>query len=177
MKKKCFFITLILTFALYSCNNPQENNSNNIELYSKSSFLYDTPSEFIEYLDSNSIDSFMNDDEITSQLYTTKEVYDHYYECYNQWIYEMDAVYESLMSQLPDEARNKLETSQKNWEESNKLTSELWLDIFNLSKGHGSGDDTMILIQNIDRVRNRTFLLAEYLYWLTGDFKFTYKEN
>jgi len=133
------------------------------------------PNEFIEYLYSNPIDRDMKKDEEKGKIYRTKDIYKFYMNYYNIWNNEMGIVYENLIDLLDDEAKTLLENSQIAWEDENINNSKLWSYVFDMSKGHGSGDSTMILLQSIDRIRIRTFLLAEYYYWTTNDFKFAYQ--
>jgi len=117
----------------------------------------------------------MKQEEENSRIYNTNDIYDFYSKYHTIWNNELDIVYEKLMYLLTVEAKEMLEKSQIAWEEENANNSKLWLQVFDATKGRGSGDATMILIQNIDRIRIRTFLLAEYYYWLTGDFAFEYR--
>lgn len=180
MKKVISLFILTLTFILLGCSNNEASNTNNNDIttqYDKLLFLYDTPSEFVEYLYSNPIDLAMKNEEESSGIYSTKDINEFYSKYYNIWYDEMDSIYDNLISQLTGEANEILKNSQKTWEEENQLDSELWWYIFDTSKGHGSGDSSMIIKQSIDRVRTRTFMLAEYYYWLTGNYEFTYESN
>ena len=142
-------------------------------LYDFSVFLYDTPLTFVEYLYSNQIDIDMKREE-DELFYTTLNLNAFFDKYYDIWYSEMNTVYESLLAQLSGNAKRMLEESQASWETDHQLTPYLWQETFDLSKGRGSGDYSMVLSQSINRVRQRTFLLAEYQYWLTGDFNFSY---
>lgn len=135
-------------------------------------FLGDTSLDFREYLYSNRIDAYMQ--EKGELLYTTRDINNWIESYYAIWKNEMNIVYENLLSQLSGEAREMLENSQASWEYMTKYNSYLWHEVFALSTGRGTGDASMILMQGVGKVRERTFLLAEYFYWLTGDFSFYY---
>lgn len=173
-----FIFMLMLAQILLGCNNEVSSKRENdiVTRYDKLLFLPDTPREFVEYLYSNPIDFTMKNEEETSVIYSTKDINELYSKYYNIWYDEMNTVYVNLENQLTGEAKELLEKSQKAWEEENQRDSELWWYVFDLSKGHGSGDTSMIVIQSMDRVRVRTFLLAEYYYWLTGDFEFEFPQ-
>jgi uncharacterized protein YecT (DUF1311 family) len=107
-------------------------------------------------------------------LYNTMEI-NAWVSKYNDiWENEMNAVYENVLEQLSSEAKDKLEESQASWESTMQHHLLLWYDIFDLTKGRGSGDPSMVTLQRISMLKIRTFLLAEYHYWLTGEFDFTY---
>ena len=135
-------------------------------------FLGDTPLEIIEYLYSNKIDKDMQEE--GELLYTTEDINDWVAKYYGIWENEMNVVFDNLLAQLSGEARLILDNSQASWENMNQYNSYLWYEIFALSKGRGTGDASMVHMQSLGRVRERTFLLAEYYYWLTGDFSFYY---
>jgi len=195
-----YIILLIIAVCFSGCSNnsiPQQTNSdeekhsqiinnneeeifqfqsNNDEkmFYDFDMFLNITPLDFIEYLYSNPIDRDMKFEEETSNIFSTKDINEFVTKYYNIWYDEMTAIYENLKSQLNDEARKILEESQTAWEEVER-SAKLWHHIFHVSKGRGTGDSALVITQSIDIIRKRTFLLAEYTYWLTGEFNFTYK--
>ena len=136
-------------------------------------FLWDTPQDFRDYLFSNPIDIAMERD--GDLIYTTSDIKEWVAHYAQIWLKEMDSVYESLSNQVSDESRVFLEQSQAAWEVMNQQDSALWFEIFYSSKGQGSGDISMVGFQNIYRIRQRTFLLAEYYFWLTGDFNFIWQ--
>jgi uncharacterized protein YecT (DUF1311 family) len=140
--------------------------------FAHSVFLYDTPEKLREYLLSNQIDINMKLEDGLNL--TTIEINDWASKYYRIWENEMNLAYEKLQNHLSDEARKILEDSQMSWYNMDRQNAYLWHEVFLLSKGDGSGDAAMIHIQSIARVRARTFLLAEYYYWLTGDFSFEY---
>lgn len=140
--------------------------------YNLSSFLGDTPLEFIEYIYSNQIDIDMRRD--GELLFTTGEINEWAAKYHAIWENEMNIVYGNLLAQLDGETRASLENSQASWEAMNQYNWRLWHDVLILSVGHGTGHASMIHLQSMERVRSRTFLLAEYYYWLTGDFAFSY---
>lgn len=145
--------------------------------YDSSLFLWDTPPEFKEYLYSNQIDIDMEREENESGMYKTSDINNFCVKYYDIWNNEMNIVYENLIEQLSGEAKSKLEKSQEAWVTEEQYSSSLWYDIFELSKGYGTGDAAMVCLQRVDRIRKRTFLLAEYQYWLTGDFVFSYPNS
>jgi len=134
-------------------------------------FLGDTPQDFIKYLNSNQIDVRMREE--GELLFSAADINNWISQYHSIWENEMNIVYENLLFQLNGDARRMIEESQASWEIMNKHSSYLWHEIFVLSKGRGSGDASMIHMQSMYRVRERTFLLAEYYYWLTGDFTFS----
>ena len=177
MRKIISLFTIISMSTLLICNDIETSIKNENDItsrYDKLLFLQDTPSTFIEKMYSNPIDVAMKNEEKLSDIYSTKDINEFYTKYYNIWYNELNTVYENLLSQLTGDAKEKLTKSQNAWKEENQYNSDLWWHIFDSSKGHGSGDSSMIIIQSMDRLRARTFLLAEYYYWLTGDFKFSY---
>ena len=135
-------------------------------------FLGDTPLELIQYIYSNKIDRDMQEE--GELLYTTEDINEWVAKYYDIWENEMNVVFGNLLAQLSGEARLILYNSQASWESMNQYNSHLWYEIFALSKGSGTGDASMVHMQSLGRLRERTFLLAEYYYWLTEDFSFLY---
>ncbi len=180
MRKIISLFTITLMIVLLGCSDIEtfiKEENETISKYDKTLFLSDTTSAFVEYMYLNPIDAAMKNEENSSDIYTTKDINEFYSKYYNIWCDELNIVYEKLSNQLTGEAKEKLVKSQNAWEDENQYDSELWLYIFDSSKGHGTGDSSMITKQSMDRVRTRTFLLAEYYYWLTGDFKFSYNSD
>jgi hypothetical protein len=138
-------------------------------------FLYDTSDEFISYLFSNPIDRDMRREGEESGMFNTGDINEFYFKYRNIWVNEMNCVYENLMNQLSAEAKNALEESQTAWEIEEESNLRLCGYVLNEVVGWGSGHSAMTLAQSIGRVRMRTFQLAEYYYWLTGDFNFVYE--
>ena len=162
MRKKTIFIVIILSLILYGCKSQtisnEEIKSNNAIEYRKGIFLQETPSTFINYLYSNPIDRLMEEE--LKKTYTTKDINEIYTKYYTIWNEEMGLIYEDLINKLPKDSKIILEVSQEEWEKENQNDSELWSYVFDVSKGRGSGDYSMILDQSINRIRLRTFLLA-----------------
>ncbi|MCM1226918.1 MAG: DUF1311 domain-containing protein [Clostridium sp.] len=178
--KIIILFTATFMFALFGKHDIETSVKKENEIaskYDRSLFLTDTTSKFVEYMYSNPIDAARKNEANSSDIYTTKDIDEFCSKYYDIWQNELNTVYEKLSDQLTGEAKEKLVKSQNAWQEENQYDSKLWLDIFDLSKGHGSGDYSMITEQSIDRIRKRTFLLAEYYYWLTGDFEFSYKSD
>lgn len=178
MRKLTIFIVIISFLTSYGCKSKTYPNtniiSNNTTEYREEFFLQETPSTFVNYLYSNPIDISMGEE--LEKLYSTKDIDEVYSKYYIIWTEEMDLIYEELINKLPEDSKIILKLSQEEWAKENQYDSDLWNHIFDVSKGRGSGDYSMILNQSINRIRLRTFLLAEYLYWLTGDyFEFSYK--
>jgi len=134
-------------------------------------FLSDTPQQLIDYLFSNEIDIAMKEEGET--LFSTQEINEWVMKYHTIWTNEMNIIYDNLLLVLHDDARKLLEYSQISWEHTNTHNSYLWHEIFSISKGRGTGDSSLVFYQNLQRTRERAFLLAEYYYWLTGSFSFT----
>ena len=141
--------------------------------HSVNSFLGDTSQEFIEYLYQNPIDIAIRQ-EWEELFFTTVNANALNTKHYNMWVNEMNIAYEELSAILSDEMRVLLESSQDAWEIVHQQNSALSRKVVNSVTGGGSGDSMLVADQIIDSVRMRTFLLAEYYYWLTGDFNFSH---
>lgn len=94
------------------------------------------------------------------------------------WTQEMNETLSKLKSKLTKEEYDVLEESQKGWLQYNDKESGFVINTFLLNRHFGTQGDVMAENAIMERIRERTIVLLEYLYEL-NDYKidFLYKGN